>query len=165
MPTSVAGSAERLALAGFTLLELLVVLSITAFASVGVVWALRDGDMLRLEREALRLAAVLESARSRSQILGTPVFWRPLPRGFEFAGLSAAEVDSEKLPRNWQHADTAAQIWTRGDSTAAIDVVVLGPEPLIAPQALVLRSQSRPDKRVWVATDGVRPFTVRPSPP
>ena len=165
MPTSVAGNASRLAQAGFTLLELLVVLTITAFASAGVIWSLRDSDMIRLEREGLRLAAVLESARSRSQILGTPVFWRPAPQGYAFAGLAAAEADSDRLPRTWQDPDTGAQIWSQAGRPATEGTLVLGPEPLIPPQALVLRSRLRPDKQLWVATDGVRPFKVRPTPP
>ena len=49
---------------GFTLLELLVVLSIMALATVGVGLAMRDGTQAQLERDAERLAALLESARA-----------------------------------------------------------------------------------------------------
>ncbi len=164
MPTLAAGNGRRLAAAGFTLLELLVVLAIVAFASVGVVLAMRDGEMVRLEREALRLAAILESARARSQILGTPVRWRAAPNGFVFEGLEASEVVGERLPRTWQYPDTQARV-TGNENRAAASALLLGPEPLIGPQALVLQSRVRPDKQIWVATDGVRPFALRSLPP
>ena len=61
---------------GFTLLELLVVLAIVAMASAGVGFAMRDSGQAQLEREAQRLAALLESARARSQALGIPLRWR-----------------------------------------------------------------------------------------
>ncbi|MDO9165761.1 MAG: prepilin-type N-terminal cleavage/methylation domain-containing protein, partial [Rhodoferax sp.] len=52
--------------AGFTLLELLVVVAIMAMASAGVGFAMRDSSQVQLDREAQRLAALLESARARS---------------------------------------------------------------------------------------------------
>ena len=67
---------------GFTLLELLVVMAIVAVASAGVVLTLRDNTASNLERDAQRLAAVLESGRAQSRMQGTPVLWRATPGGF-----------------------------------------------------------------------------------
>ena len=39
-------------------------------------------------------------------------------------------------------------------------VLVLGPEPVIGPQAVVLTSAEHPERTVRIATDGLRPFTV-----
>lgn len=50
---------------GFTLLELMVVVAIIAMATAAVTFALRDDSGTRLEREALRLSAMLESARAQ----------------------------------------------------------------------------------------------------
>jgi type II secretory pathway pseudopilin PulG len=67
------------------LLELLlVVLAIVGLASAGVGLALRDGTQGRLEREGLRLSALLESARARSQALGVPVIWKATHNGLCF---------------------------------------------------------------------------------
>jgi general secretion pathway protein H len=57
---------------GFTLLELMVVVAIVALATAGVSLALRDSDATQLEREALRLSALLESARAQSRTSGVP---------------------------------------------------------------------------------------------
>lgn len=133
--------------AGFTLLELLLVVAIIAVASAGVSFALRDSAQTQLEREAVRLAALLESARSRSMASGSPVRWRTTESGFVFDGLPAGS-----LPEGWLSADVSAAIPTR---------LMLGPEPVIAPQVVRLISTSQPGRSLSVATDGVRPFSVR----
>ncbi|GAB3662544.1 hypothetical protein GCM10028813_41510 [Ramlibacter alkalitolerans] len=137
--------------AGFTLLELLVVVSIIAIASAGVAFALRDAGGDPLDRDAQRLAALLESARARSRLSGQPVRWVAGEDGFRFEGLPA-----QTLPEQWLARDT--QVAGRG-------VLVLGPEPVIGPQAVVLTSAGHPDRALRVATDGLRPFTVGPATP
>lgn len=156
MPTSAPGSRARrsplarsLRAAGFTLLELLVVISIIAIASVGVAFALRDAAGDPLDRDAQRLAALLESARARSRLSGQPVRWLPVEGGFRFDGLPP-----DVLPTQWLSRDT---------TVAAGRVLVLGPEPVIGPQAVVLTSAEHPDRSVRVGTDGLRPFIVGPA--
>jgi len=141
MRTSVPGNN-----AGFTLLELLVVVAIVAIASAGVAFALRDASGAALERDAQRLAALLESARAQSRLTGRAVRWLPTAEGFRFEGLA-----EDALPRNWLQQDT---------QVAAPAVLVLGPEPVIGPQAVVLTSAADPQRTLRVATDGLRPFTV-----
>ena len=161
MPTSAPGSSVvagarpprllRPLAAGFTLLELLVVVSIIAIASAGVSFALRDAAGAPLERDAQRLAALLESARARSRLSGQPVRWVADETGFRFEGLPR-----EALPERWLSKDT--RVVGRG-------VLVLGPEPVIGPQAVELASAERPDRSIRIATDGLRPFTARPDAP
>ncbi|MGV3725116.1 prepilin-type N-terminal cleavage/methylation domain-containing protein [Hydrogenophaga sp.] len=144
---------------GFTLLELMVVLVIVAFATAGVSLALRDDGATRLEREGLRLTAMLESARAQSRTSGLPVVWRSLPQGFEFIGLpTQAGTGSLAGPRPWLNQDTQAQVL----QPPGAQTLVLGPEPLIAAQRLML---VQGDRRITLGTDGLSPFTVLAATP
>ena len=141
-----ANRAPTLAARGFTLLELLVVVAIIALATAGVSFALRDSQATQLEREAQRLAALLESARAQSRSSGVPVRWYPIPGGFHFDG-----VPPNTLPERWLDETTEV----RGSVT-----LQLGPEPIIGRQELVLVSAASPGRSLRLATDGLRPFAV-----
>ncbi len=131
---------------GFTLIELMVVVAIIAIASAGVVFALRDSADTQLEREAQRLAALLESARAQSRTSGRPVQWRPVEGGFRFDGLAP-----NALPEHWLEATTGAV------GTGSLQ---LGPEPIIGRQQVVLFSATARGHTLRIATDGLRPFAV-----
>jgi general secretion pathway protein H len=133
---------------GFTLIELLVVVAIIAIATAGVSFAVRDAQATQLDREAQRLASLLEAARAQSRSIGTPVRWYPTPGAFHFDGLPP-----NALPERWL-ADTTE---VRGSVT-----LVLGPEPVIGAQEVVLGSSRAPERSLRIATDGVRPFKVTP---
>jgi len=151
---------------GFTLLELLVVLAIVAIGSAGVGLAMRDGTQNQLEREAQRLAALLESARAQSQLMGVPVRWYTSGAGFRFAGLNPQTGSTMEVPQAWLDADTrgSVDVPVTAQANGQPGSVLLGPEPFIAPQSVTLTSHRQPDKRVRLATDGVRPFAVQPVP-
>ena len=141
---------------GFTLLELIVVIAIIALATAGVGLALRDSGQATLDREADRLAALLESARAQSRSSGTAVRFRPTPNGpdaFVFDGLPPGA-----LPTGWMSAGMHAQP-VAADGTAAV-ALLLGPDPIIAAQQLLLTVDGPPARTVRIATDGLRPFAV-----
>ena len=137
--------------AGFTLIELMVVVALIAIASAVASLALRDPASTRLEHEGARLVALLESARSESRATGMPVSWLPGPAiegasGFRFVGLPA----SAELPSSWLTEGVTAEV-------AGARGIVLGPEPLIGAQTIVLHLG---DQRLTLATDGLGPFVV-----
>ena len=139
---------------GFTLIELMVVVALVALATAGVTLSLRDDGSTRLEREALRLSALIESARAQSRTSGLPVVWRSLPQGFEFIGLpTQAGTGSLTGPRPWLTQGTQAQVL----QPPGAQTLVLGPEPLIAAQRVMLVQGER---RITLGTDGLAPFAV-----
>ncbi|MFO1264319.1 MAG: prepilin-type N-terminal cleavage/methylation domain-containing protein [Rhodoferax sp.] len=143
MRTSEAGTSRQ---SGFTLLELLVVVAIMALATAGVGLALRDDPQTLLEREGVRLASLLEAARSQSRLSATPVRWRPTAGGFTFDGLPPGQ-----LPRQWLQTDTQA---------SPAQGVWLGPEPIIGRQSIQLRLAGQPAQVLTLSTDGVAPFSL-----
>jgi general secretion pathway protein H len=118
--------------------------------------ALRDPAGLQLEREAQRLAALLETARAESRASGLTVRW--IPKGlkpeddFRFEGLPP----TIQLPTRWLGEPVAVQI---ENSSAANPGLLLGPEPVIPAQRLrlLLGSQS-----LVLGTDGLAAFDVVP---
>ena len=135
---------------GFTLLELLMVVAIMALATAGVSLAMRDSAQTQLEREAQRLAALLESARAQSRASGVPVRWQPTEAGFRFDGLPP-----ENLPQQWMTPGIHAAL------PQGMGALLLGPEPIIGAQQTWLSLPSQPGRTLVVATDGLRPFAVR----
>jgi general secretion pathway protein H len=159
-------SSSRGRTAGFTLLELLVVLAIIAFATLGVSLSLRDGQADALERDALRLVAILEAARAESRASAVPLAWRLQPGGFNVVGAvhRPDAADSLHGPRLWLTPDIQAWIQEPPGATE----LQLGPEPLLPAQRVVLRLGPH---RVDIGSDGLRPFriqaptTAAPAPP
>lgn len=135
----------------------MVVVAIVALATAGATLALRDGNAAQLEREGLRLAALLEAARAQSRTSGIAVTWRAVPQGFAFEGVNQRQDASVSLtePRIWLQADTQARV-TQPDGA---ETLVLGPEPLIAAQRVVI---FHADRRLTLATDGLSAFAVVP---
>jgi general secretion pathway protein H len=144
------GLTTRAITRGFTLLELLVVIAVIALGTAGVALAMRDSGQTLVEREATRLAALLDAARSQSRATGRMVTWsvaidaknQPVMR---WRGLK----NKEPLPTAWLDAQTRVIGNAR---------LVLGPDPVIAPQSIQLTIGQ--DSRL-IATDGVGLFTVQ----
>jgi general secretion pathway protein H len=147
--TSAPGNRPRRAAAGFTLLELMVVILIVAVASGLITMSMRDRSQSKLEEEGARLSALLESARTQSRIVGTEVRWAPLQNGgFQFLGLPA--LAAKELPSHWLDSDVTASI-------VGAPQLRLGPEPLLPAQQVVLHLA---DREITIGTDGLSPFQI-----
>lgn len=165
MPTSAPGSepGRRVRSRGFTLLELILVIAIVALASGLTALALRDGESTRLEREAGRLAALLEGVRAESRSLGLPLRWLPqqppaAEADFRFLGLPPGMAPP---PQTWLERPAPSVTLLRPDGRDPGPGVLLGPEPMIGPQRIVLGLGTR---RIAVVSDGFGPFLVEPLP-
>ncbi len=136
--------------AGFTLIEVMVVMAIIAIGTALVSLALRDGAQSRLDEEGARLSALLESARAEARASGITVRWAPADAStadgaqFRFVGLPPGA----ELPTRWLGDGVSAEIVGARD-------LLLGPEPVLPAQRLVLHLD---DRRLVLATDGLAPF-------
>jgi general secretion pathway protein H len=127
------------------------VVALIAIASSLVTLSLRDPASTQLENEAARLVALLESARAESRASGIEVRWEPHgtepnSEGFQFVGL----VRRSDFPDRWLAEGVSAEI-------VGARAVLLGPEPIVPAQRVVLRLE---DRRLAIATDGLGPFVV-----
>lgn len=149
MPRPSSAASQR----GFTLLELMVVMVIIAIATGLMTLALRDSAQSQLEKEAVRLCALLESARAQARISGASARFElaaPPDTGFHFVGLPPGSAQA--LPHAFLDADTQAVI-------VGAAAVPLGPEPLIGSQRLLLKLG---EKEITIGTDGLAPFAILP---
>jgi len=135
---------------GFTLLELMVVVAMIAITVSVVSFAVPDPSSTRLEREAARLVAILESARMQARSGALTVLWVPQSKGdeadYQFIGLPPVLMP----PLRWLTPEVRAEV-VGGRS------IVLGPEPVIGAQSLVLRLE---DRQLVIGTDGLGAFQV-----
>ena len=171
---------------GLTLLELLVVLAIIGFGLAGVSLSLRDSSQNQLEREAQRLVAVLEAARAQSRTSGMALIWQPTAEGFVIRPALAPNqaLSNNAIPFS-ATGNTASPIATRTEpwltngtqattstatqntnNTTPTNLVVLGPEPILAPARITLSvatsNSAKPAPSLSIGTDGLRPFQVVP---
>jgi general secretion pathway protein H len=136
--------------AGFTLIEVMLVLAIIAIGTALVSLTLRDGTQNRLDEEGARLSALLESARAEARASGITVRWVPADASasdgaqFRFIGLPPGA----ELPMRWLGEGVSAEI-------VGARALLLGPEPVLPAQQLVLHLE---DRRLVLATDGLAPF-------
>jgi general secretion pathway protein H len=142
--------ARRTVSRGFTLLELMVVVAMIAITVSIVSFAVPDPSSTRLEREAARLVAILESARMQARSGALTVLWVPQSKGddndYQFIGLPPALMPD----LHWMESDVHAEV-------VGARSIVLGPEPVIGAQSVILHSE---DKQIVIGTDGLVPFHV-----
>jgi general secretion pathway protein H len=136
--------------AGFTLIEMIVVLALVAVVSGLVALGVRPTPQQQLSREGERLALWLESVRSQSRRQGDWVQVRVDASGAQAWGARPDAVGAGRL--NWLYADTAPM---------APVTLTLGPEPVLPAQQVLLLSTGNDRARVRVGTGGLGPWTAQ----
>ena len=85
-----------------------------------------------------------------AMLLLSPFVWREGVAGFRFVGLPAATTP----PQDWLDGSVEAEV-------VGARAAVLGPEPVIGAQRIVLRLE---DQRLVLMTDGLGPFVLAEEP-
>ncbi|MHB1668564.1 GspH/FimT family pseudopilin [Thiomonas sp.] len=169
---------------GFTLVELLVALLVMALLTGLAAMALPQSGQESMQREAERLAALLDAAREQAAARGEPLAWAPGPAGYTFLQpsprgwipLDDAPLTARRwqwlsgdaaLPANYQPRGTSAtvqagQVAVRASGGvagpgAAPSWLVFGTEPVSPPLDITLQDDGRV---VTIASDGLAPFAV-----
>jgi general secretion pathway protein H len=126
----------------------MIVMALIAVAVGIVTLSLRDPAASQLDREAVRLGTLLETARAESRSSGVALRFevgsQPGDAPFRFVGA----IGGDPMPTRWLSDDVTAEV-------IGARALILGPEPLIGPQRIVLRLGER---NLTLATDGIGPF-------
>ena len=147
--------------AGFTLLEMLVVLVIAGLLVSLASLQLTRNPRTDLNEEAQRLALLFESAGDEAQVRARPIAWQPLDGGFRFDirtedGWRPLRDDLLRQ-RRWEGGVTGVTI-NFLDSDKSVNRLVFGTEAIDAPMEITLIS---PAGRVTIVGSGSGRFQVR----
>ncbi|WP_246173953.1 GspH/FimT family pseudopilin [Paraburkholderia hayleyella] len=127
--------------AGFTLLEMLVVLVIAGVLLGLASLTLSRNPRTDLNEEAQRLALLFESAGDEAQVRARPVAWQPVEGGFRFDIRTSDGWrplrDDLLAPRRWEGGVTSVAINYPG-SGAIVQRVVFGTESIDVPVEVTL---------------------------
>jgi general secretion pathway protein H len=129
--------------AGFTLLEMLVVLVIAGLLVSLASVKLTRNPRTDLNEEAQRLALLFESAGDEAQVRARPIAWLPIEGGFRFNirtedGWRPLRDDLLR-PRRWEGGVTGVTIQYAGSDQSA-GQVVFGTEAIDTPMEVTLVS-------------------------
>jgi general secretion pathway protein H len=129
--------------AGFTLLEMLVVLVIAGLLVSLAAMSLTRNPRTDLNEQAQRLALLFESAGDEAQVRARPIAWQPVGGGYRFDirtddGWRPLR-DNLFLPRRWEGGVTDVSIDYPG-SDLRPDRVVFGVESIDVPVTVTLYS-------------------------
>jgi len=155
--------AARSRAAGFTLLEMLVVLLIAGILISVASLTLTRNPRTDLNEEAQRLALLFESAGDEAQVRARPIAWQPTDGGFQFevrTGDGWRPLRDDLLgPRHWEGGVTGVSISYPGaGNDTRVSRVVFGTEAVDVPVEVTLISAVG---RATIVSTGSGRFEVR----
>ncbi|MBB5400460.1 general secretion pathway protein H [Paraburkholderia sp. JPY162] len=129
--------------AGFTLLEMMVVLVIAGLLVSLTALTMTRNPRTDLNEEAQRLALLFESAGDEAQVRARPIAWQPFEGGFRFDQRTQdgwRPLRDDLLgPRKWEGGVTSVAISFPGSDSHA-DRIVFGTEAIDVPVQVTLFS-------------------------
>jgi len=149
--------------AGFTLLEMLVVLLIAGIIISLASLTLTRNPRTDLNEEAQRLALLFESAGDEAQVRARPIAWQPQAGGFRFDIRTEdgwRPLRDDLLgPRQWEGGVTSVAItYPGGDDDTNANRLIFGTEAVDVPVQVTLFS---PAGRATIVGTGTGRYEVR----
>ncbi|CAH2773897.1 MAG: General secretion pathway protein H [uncultured Paraburkholderia sp.] len=136
-------AASRRRSAGFTLLEMLVVLVIAGLLVSLTALTMNRNPRTDLNEEAQRLALLFESAGDEAQVRARPIAWQPFDGGFRFDMRTEAGWrplrDDLLGPRRWEGGVTGVSINYPGSNSQS-SRIIFGTEAIDSPVQITLFS-------------------------
>jgi len=161
MRAAMRASRSRRRAAGFTLLEMMVVLVIAGLLVSLTAVTMTRNPRTDLNEEAQRLALLFESAGDEAQVRARPIAWQPYEGGFRFDQHTPdgwrALHDDLLGPRQWEGGVTGVAISYPGSDSQA-ERIVFGTEVIDVPVEVTLFSAAG---QVKIVSTGNGRYEVR----
>lgn len=150
------------AASGFTLLELLVVVVIAGITLGLVSLNAMPSERQSLQREAQRIALLMQSARDEAIVRNQPIAFEATQEGYRFLVRDNGEwrpMDRDALlrQRSFDRPPVALSVTPAPADDAAPMRIVFGREPVDRPFVLTL---AHDDTRVEIRADGIGHFVA-----
>ena len=123
--------------AGYTLLELLVVIVIFGIVAGLVSLSVAPNEHRRMTQEVDRLAALFRLAHDETRISGRPITWVADANGYQF------EVDGIVRGENIPDDPLRPRMWPFPVQRVEAPAIVFGREPLLDPVTILVASTER----------------------
>ena len=123
--------------AGFTLIEILVVIAILGIAAAAVALSVSRSDGRLLQEETARLGALFRIAQDEARISGRALVWEADLAGYRFRPLD------EEAARDWNDEVLRPRAWPFAVHGIEGGRIVFGREPLLDPATLRIATAGR----------------------